>query len=102
MKSSTAFSWTIAIVAGWILNLGSIFHANVSADEKSGPPATSPWQSDAGLLRPFWQGDVVHGESVQFIKDPSTGEATVQLLFPVRAVVNLARGGLACSRQPGV
>lgn len=91
MKSTTAFSWTIAFVAGLILNPGSIFHAKVSADEKTEPSATSHWQYDAGLLRPFWQGDVVHGESVLFIKDPSTGEATAQLLFPVREVLNVAR-----------
>ena len=49
------------------------------------------WSYEADVFIPFWQGDTVEGESVLFIKDPETGEAKAQLLFPVEAIVNVTR-----------
>ncbi len=54
----------------------------------SGQDAKKPiWQYAPELLRPFWQGDVVEGESVLFIKDSKTGTANASVLFPVRQVL---------------
>lgn len=49
-------------------------------------PGASKWTYSADLLRPFWQGTVIEGESVLFIKDPATGEARAAVLFPVEEV----------------
>lgn len=54
-------------------------------------PSTNSQVADGSLLQPFWNGDVVHGESVLFIKDSATGEAKAQLLFPVEEVLNVTR-----------
>lgn len=58
------------------------------AEEK---PFTNSQIADGNLLQPFWNGDVVHGESVLFIKDSATSEAKAQLLFPVEEVLNMTR-----------
>ncbi len=54
-----------------------------SADE----PAKPTWNYSPDLLRPFWHGDTVEGESVLFIKDDKTGEARASVLFPIREVL---------------
>jgi acyl-CoA thioesterase-1 len=56
-------------------------------------PAKTHWKYSPELLRPFWQGEQVAGESVLFIKDAKTGEAKASVLFPilkVQAVSNSA------------
>jgi acyl-CoA thioesterase-1 len=50
-------------------------------------PNKPVWKYAPELSRPFWQGENVEGESVLFIKNPATGEATASLLFPVRKVL---------------
>ncbi len=60
--------------------LGSIL-----ADE----PAKPEWEYQADLLRPFWQGTVMHSESVLFIKDKATGEARASVLFPIQQMLNV-------------
>ena len=50
-------------------------------------PARPTWAYSSDLLRPFWQGDTVDGESVLFIKDDKTGEARASVLFPIREVL---------------
>src|SRR5438128_1662555 len=52
-------------------------------------PAKPAWQYTPDLLRPFWQGNVMEGESVLFIKDAKTGEAKASVLFPVRQVLSV-------------
>jgi lysophospholipase L1-like esterase len=49
-------------------------------------PAKPSWKYAPELVRPFWQGSVVEGESVLFIRDPVTGEARASVLFPVLGV----------------
>jgi lysophospholipase L1-like esterase len=53
------------------------------AEEPDGPS----WNYAPELLRPYWEGDTVEGESVLFIKDAATGEARASVLFPVRTVL---------------
>lgn len=52
-------------------------------------PVKSRWKYAPELLRPFWQGDTVYGESVLFIKDPATGVARGSLLFPITQVLSV-------------
>ncbi len=47
------------------------------------------WKYAPELLRPFWIGEVVEGESVLFIKDEKTGEARASVLFPIREVLTV-------------
>ncbi|TXT33682.1 MAG: putative xylanase [Planctomycetota bacterium] len=52
-------------------------------------PTKPTWKYSSELLRPFWQGDTVEGESVLFIKDEKTGEARASVLFPIREVLTV-------------
>lgn len=61
----------------------AITSSGASADE----PATRAWKYRPDLLRPFWQGNTVEGESVLFIKNPATGDAKASVLFPVDEVL---------------
>ncbi|MEX2026987.1 MAG: SGNH/GDSL hydrolase family protein [Pirellulaceae bacterium] len=57
--------------------------ASAAADE----PAKPAWSYSSALLRPFWLGNTVHGESVLFIKDEKSGEAKASVLFRVEKVL---------------
>ena len=85
MTSLTAFAACIAMIAT------STHTTRLIADEIATPAKNAPWMYDAGLMQPFWLGDTVDGESVLFIKDPATGEAKAQLLFPVQEVLSVTR-----------
>ena len=61
----------------------------VFADE----PAKGTWKYSPELLRPFWKGDVMEGESVLFIKDSASGEARASVLFPVQQVLAVRPDG---------
>jgi acyl-CoA thioesterase-1 len=50
-------------------------------------PPKPTWNYAPELLRPFWQGDVVEGESVLFIRDAQTGEARASVLFPLQEML---------------
>lgn len=50
-------------------------------------PAKPDWKYAPDLMRPFWQGNQMEGESVLFIKDSKTGEAKASVLFPVEEVL---------------
>lgn len=45
------------------------------------------WKYSPELLRPFWQGTTVEGESVLFIRDTESGIAKASLLFPVEKIL---------------
>lgn len=50
-------------------------------------PPQSKWNYRPELLRPFWEGDTVEGESVLFIRDDKTGEARASVLFPITELI---------------
>lgn len=52
-------------------------------------PKKSSWTYNADLLRPFWEGEVIHGESVLFIRDSKTGVAKASVLFPVEKILHV-------------
>ena len=56
-----------------------LWHGSVSAEE----PAKPEWNYSVDLLRPFWQGTKMQGESVLFIKSEATGEGRASVLFPI-------------------
>ena len=85
MKRPTVLAVCIAIV------ITSMYKTRLIADEGAETSPNAAWTYNAGLLRPFWLGDTVDGESVLFIKDPATGEAKAQLLFPIREVLSVTR-----------
>ena len=62
----------------------------------------TPWKYSPELLKPFWQEDVVHGESVLFIRDEKTGEARASLLFPVQQVITVQNSARDVTYQEGV
>lgn len=53
---------------------------------KSEEPAEQKWNYAPELLEPFWEGNIVHGETVLFIKDEKTGEAKASVMFPITKV----------------
>ncbi len=61
--------------------------AMTAAPALAAEPARRAWHYQPDLLRPFWQGTTVEGESVLFIQDPATGTAKASVLFPVDEVL---------------
>lgn len=60
----------------------------VGAQEKTtAEKPAGEWKYDADLLRPFWIGERMEGESVLFIRDEANGEASASTLFPIEKVV---------------
>lgn len=47
------------------------------------------WEYDAKFLRPFWQGEIVEGESMLFIQDAKSGHAKASVLYPVLEVLSV-------------
>lgn len=67
----------------------SLLHGgNLRAQEAS---VAGSWVYDADQLRPFWNGSIVEGESLLFVRDSLTGEARASLLFPVEEVIRVSR-----------
>ncbi len=64
-----------------------LFYSAKPREAHAEEPTKPEWQYLPELLRPFWQGNVMEGESVLFIKDPKTGEAKASVLFPVEQVL---------------
>jgi acyl-CoA thioesterase-1 len=73
-------------VFGLLAFLGALSAAGIALAEE---PTSAKWKYSAELMRPFWVGDTVQGESVLFVRNPETGEATASVLFPVRGVVHI-------------
>lgn len=59
------------------------------------------WKYSPELLRPFWLGDTVQGESVLFIRDEAGGGARAQLLFPVTKVLAVRNSAQETTYEEG-
>ena len=68
-------------VAAGLLFAGA---ASILFSQESETPA---WSYQPELLRPFWEGDVVEGETVLFIRSDDSEEASASVLFPVRKII---------------
>lgn len=76
---------TLAIVH--LLAIGALLAGTpVQAQDDSTQPR---WEYAPELLRPFWQGDTIEGESVLFIRETAKGEAKASLLFPVQKILSV-------------
>lgn len=62
----------IAAALGFLLAGDRVASVHAQQQQQS---AAVAWQYSADVLRPFWQGRVVDGESVLFVRDASTGVA---------------------------
>ncbi len=93
MKSPTALTVCVSVISA------TLCAATLVADEKAEAAENTAWHFDAALMTPFWAGDTIEGESVLFIKDPATGAAKAQLLFPVKEVLSVT--GAVDWRVPG-
>ena len=47
------------------------------------------WKYEPRVMRPFWEGDTVEGETVLFIKDLENRQAKASLLFPVTKILSV-------------
>ncbi len=61
-----------------------------------------PWKYSADLLRPFWLGSVVEGESVLFFRDEQTNESRASLLFPIRDIISVRSSSGDVTYQDGI
>ncbi|RPI85466.1 MAG: hypothetical protein EHM42_06710, partial [Planctomycetaceae bacterium] len=55
----------------------------------SDEPKRVEWTYAPQQLRPFWEGTVMEGESVLFIKPTPQGEARASVLFPIEEVLSV-------------
>lgn len=59
------------------------------------------WNYSTELMRPFWRGDVVLGESALFIRDAKSGVARASLLFPIREILEVRSSSRRVVYQAG-
>lgn len=59
------------------------------------------WNYQPELLRPFWVGDTMEGESVLFIEAEQGGEARASVLFPITEVLSVKNSAGDITYQPG-
>ncbi len=48
-----------------------------------------PWKYAPEQLKPFWKSNVVHRESVLFLRDEATGVASASVLFPIDKIISV-------------
>lgn len=72
----TVFSISIAA-------LGSLTAPTIS------DAAEPPWTYQAELMRPIWQGEVMEGESVLFVKGDQDGRGKASVLLPIRKLLSI-------------
>jgi lysophospholipase L1-like esterase len=58
-----------------------------SAGAQDQSTRTAEWQYRPDLLRPYWQTNIVEGESLLFVKDEQSGIARASLLYPVKKIL---------------
>ena len=49
----------------------------------------SSWAYSAELLQPFWDSEVMHGESVLFIKEGADNDAHASVIYPIEKVLSV-------------
>src|SRR5262245_906146 len=76
---------TVIMILRRVFMACSLFVSAVVVGEDSPRPG---WTYDRQLLAPFWEGDVMHGEPILFVKQPDSEAATGELLFPVTKILS--------------
>ena len=64
-------------------------------------PEQPAWNYQPRFLRPFWKSDTVEGESVLFIRNVESGEATARVLFPIQEILAVRNSGGDVTYQAG-
>ncbi|MEX1229432.1 MAG: SGNH/GDSL hydrolase family protein [Planctomycetaceae bacterium] len=54
---------------------------------RAAEPDEKSWVYDAALLRPFWEGETIEGESVLFIRETPDASAQASVLFPIENII---------------
>jgi acyl-CoA thioesterase-1 len=80
-----ACCWKAICFGALIVFITAVAASGVRAQEAAKPG----WTYSEEQLRPFWQGEVMEGESVLFIKDEKTGEARASVLFPIQKLLSV-------------
>lgn len=60
------------------------------------------WKYSPEQLQPFWTSDIVHRESVLFIRDAETGEACASVLFPMKQIISIQDSTGSVTYKPGI
>src|SRR4051812_37778475 len=55
-------------------------------------PKGNSWPYSEALLRPFWEGEVMYGESVLFVRESHDVEARASVLFPINNILAVENG----------
>ncbi len=76
------------------------FLVGVSGSARADEPAR--WRYSPEQLQPFWTSDIIHRESVLFIRDAATGEARASVLFPIREILSIQDSTGAITYERGV
>ena len=73
-----------------ICGSGLLGDAASGQEKATGKEQAKPeWKYNQDLLRPFWEGNVIEGESVLFIKDAQSGEAKASVVFPTTKLLSV-------------
>ncbi len=60
------------------------------------------WEYAPEQLQPFWISDIVHRESVLFIRDEETGESCASVLFPMKEIISIQDSTGSVTYKPGI
>jgi acyl-CoA thioesterase-1 len=75
-------TWKHSLILVGLIAVGINLFATASAAQDA-----DAWQYSPNALKPFWQTDVIDGESVLFLRDTKSGIARASLLFPIKEVI---------------
>jgi lysophospholipase L1-like esterase len=67
----------------------------------AGDEPTNTWTYSAELLQPFWESNLMRGESVLFLKDSSGGEARASVCFPIEKPLTLTNSSGTVTYEEG-
>lgn len=79
--------------------LAAFLIASLSASSMADDPTV--WKYSAEQLKPFWSADVVHRESVLFVRDKKDGAAKALVLFPIKTIISVEDSTGAMIYKPG-
>jgi len=75
--------------SGLLALLGSGSSFPISAQEPDSKKPQPEWNYQPELLRPFWEGTLMQGESVLFIRKGEGELARAKVLFPIEEIVSV-------------
>ena len=85
----------------WLAVLPTLFSAWFFSQSATAQSVEHTWRYKPELLQPFWANGVVAGESVLFIKDEKTGQASAKVLFPIQDVIQVQNSTGAVTYESG-